>query len=89
MEIWQQGFYDWTIRDFNDWQTKAEYIRMNPVRAKLSEKPEDWPFSSANGRFALEPMPEKFVQPASGAKAQSSRAVAPELKLRPPKEQRA
>ena len=86
MEIWQEGFYDWTIRDANDWQTKAEYIRMNPVRAKLVERPQDWPFSSAIGQFTLDPMPSKYDQQASGAKAQNVSALTPELKLRPPKE---
>ena len=38
MEIWQQGFHDWTIRDLDDWQAKARYIRMNPVRAQLADK---------------------------------------------------
>jgi putative transposase len=37
MEIWQQGFYDWTIRDANDWATKAQYIALNPVRAGLHQ----------------------------------------------------
>lgn len=66
MQIWQPGFYDWTVRDEKDCQAKVEYIRLNPVRAGLIEKPEDWPYSSASGRFTLDPVPEKF---ASGAKA--------------------
>src|SRR5579864_4688195 len=49
--IWQKGFYDWTIRDANDWNAKVEYIRMNPVRAKLVAEPLDWPYSSASDRF--------------------------------------
>jgi len=85
MEIWQEGFYDWTIRDANDWQTKAEYIRMNPVRAKLVERPQDWPFSSANDQFTLDPIVSKYDQQASGAKAQTMSALTPGLKPRPPK----
>lgn len=81
MEIWQKGFYDWTIRDFDDWQTKVEYIRLNPVRAKLVVKPEEWPFSSASGRFTLDSIPVS-----SGAKAPFEAALAPGLKPRPPKE---
>jgi putative transposase len=86
MEIWQIGFHDWTIRDFADWQTKAEYIHTNPVRAKLVQKPEDWPFSSASGKFSVDPIPEKFFQLPSGAKAQTSGALAQGLKPLPPKE---
>jgi putative transposase len=86
MEIWQPGFHDWTIRDFNDWQAKVEYIRMNPVRAKLVDKPESWPNSSASGKFILDSMPEKYLKLASAAKASSMLTATSELKLRPPKE---
>jgi len=84
MEIWQQGFYDWTIRDAHDWQTKAEYIALNPVRAGLVHAPADWPFSSASGKFVLDPMPSKFL--ASGAKAPFTPLAAQGLKPLPPKE---
>ena len=86
MEIWQTGFYDWTIRDAGDWQVKADYIRMNPVRAKLVEKMEGWKFSSATGKFLLDPIPQNYSRLASGAKAPFSAAATPELKLRPPEE---
>jgi putative transposase len=89
MEIWQEGFYDWTIRNANDWRTKAEYIRMNLVRAKLVESPEDWPYSSAAHQFTFDPMPSKYSQHSSGAKAQIAPPATPELKLRPPKEHHA
>jgi putative transposase len=60
MEIWQVGFHDWTIRDDEDYQVKVGYIYMNPVRARLVERPKDWSFGSASGKFSLEPAPEKF-----------------------------
>lgn len=88
MEIWQVGFYDWTIRDANDWITKVEYIRLNPVRAKLVQDPTDWPYSSASGQFTLDPIPAKY-SPTSGAKGHAATPRTPELKLRPPKEQNA
>jgi putative transposase len=86
MEIWQEGFCDWTIRDADDGRTKAECIRMNPVRAKLVSKPEEWPHSSAAGRFSLDPTPSKYSHLASGAKAQIAGTLTPGLKPRPPKE---
>jgi putative transposase len=89
MEIWQQGFHDWTIRDSNHWRTKVEYIRMNPVRAQLVAKPEDWLYSSAAGKFTLDPAPEKYLQLASAAKAGSASTATSGLKPRPPKEFRA
>jgi putative transposase len=38
-EIWQPGFTDHHIRDEEDWLRHMEYIRMNPVEAKLVEDP--------------------------------------------------
>lgn len=57
MQVWQPGFHDWTIRDEADYQAKRDYIRMNPVKAGLVEKPESWQFSSASGEFQLDPAP--------------------------------
>jgi putative transposase len=36
-EIWQPGFTDHRIRDEEDWLRHFEYIRQNPVDAKLVE----------------------------------------------------
>jgi putative transposase len=60
MEVWQVGFHDWTIRDGEDYRGKVRYIHMNPVEARLVERPEDWTFGSACGKFVLDPAPEKF-----------------------------
>jgi putative transposase len=86
MEIWQVGFHDWTIRDLDDWKAKANYIHMNPVKARLCERAEDWPYSSVNGRFCLDAVPEKFENLASGAKAQIQEVRTQGLKPLPPKE---
>lgn len=61
LEIWHPGFHDWTIRDGTDYQSKREYIWMNPVRAGLVERTEEWAYGSACGRFQLNPMPESFA----------------------------
>jgi hypothetical protein len=86
MEIWQVGFHDWTIRDANDWLTKVEYIHTNPVRAKLVQRPEDWPYSSASGKFNLDPIPEKFLRLSSGAEAQTASTLTQGLKPLPPED---
>ena len=85
MEIWQVGFYDSTIRDYNDWQTKVRYIHENPARARLVDKPQEWPYSSGNGRFRVDPIPAKYLS--SGAKALVLPAPTLGLKPQPPKEQ--
>jgi putative transposase len=84
VEIWQQGFHDWTIRDEYDWATKAQYIVLNPVRAGLTQTPLDWPYSSASVKFELDPMPRKYLT--SGAEAPTMPVLLPGLKPRPPKE---
>jgi putative transposase len=58
MEIWQPGFHEWTVRNSKDFATKVEYIRMNPVRARLVMKPEEWAHGSASGKYNLDPMPQ-------------------------------
>jgi putative transposase len=60
MEVWQVGFHDWTIRDHEDYRAKVGYIHMNPVQARLVERPAEWPHGSACGKFSMDPAPEKF-----------------------------
>lgn len=86
IEIWQEGFYDWTIRDAEDWRAKAEYIAMNPVRARLVKEFRDWPYSSASGRFVLDPMPRRVSKLSSAAKAPLHGFATQGLKPLPPKE---
>lgn len=45
--VWQESFTNHRIRDAQDYAHHAEYIRMNPVRARLVERPELYPYSSA------------------------------------------
>lgn len=40
---WQRDFFDHRLRKEEDFCAKEDYIRMNPVRAGLVSKPEDWP----------------------------------------------
>jgi REP element-mobilizing transposase RayT len=45
-KFWQTENFDHLIRDGLNLQQKWEYIKDNPVKAKLVSKPEDYPFSS-------------------------------------------
>ena len=49
--VWQESFTNHRVRDEQDYARHAEYIRMNPVRARLAERPELYPYSSASMRF--------------------------------------
>jgi hypothetical protein len=100
MQIWQSGFHESRVTDWTDYKKKADYVRFNPVAAKLVERSEDWTYSSASGKYQLDPIPQGLKPPVAdslnvgakaptpnGAKAQSTSAPSPELKLRPPMEQ--
>jgi putative transposase len=86
MQIWHSGFHEESVRNELDYLAKVEYIHMNPVRAGLVEKPEDWPYSSAAKKFMVDAMPDRLLTRSSGAKAPFlADTVMSELKLRPPK----
>jgi len=44
--IWQERYYEHTIRDEKDWLEKMEYIQYNPVKHELVEDAKDWQYSS-------------------------------------------
>ncbi|MSU25416.1 MAG: hypothetical protein EXS32_16545 [Opitutus sp.] len=41
---WQRDFLDLRIREGENWQLKADYIRANPVRQGLAPHIADWPW---------------------------------------------
>jgi REP element-mobilizing transposase RayT len=45
--FWMREYFDRRIRDAKHRNQAAAYIRNNPVKAGLCERPEDWPWSSA------------------------------------------
>ena len=42
--LWQEGFWEHVLRDSERVEALIEYIVNNPLRKKLVEKPEDYPF---------------------------------------------
>ena len=54
LPVWQRGFTDHRIRDDADYNIRRNYIHQNPVEARLSDKPETFPFSSANPKLRLD-----------------------------------
>ena len=46
-QFWIEDYFDRYIRDEEHFQQTVDYIEMNPVKARLCARPEDWPFSSA------------------------------------------
>jgi REP element-mobilizing transposase RayT len=42
--LWQRGFFDHIIRNSESYAEKWDYVRQNPVRARLVSRADDWPF---------------------------------------------
>ncbi|HWW14569.1 MAG TPA: transposase [Candidatus Dormibacteraeota bacterium] len=61
IRVWQESFTNHRIRDFEDYQRHCEYVRMNPVRARLVRDAAAYAFSSANEEFRLDAMPQRLV----------------------------
>lgn len=39
---WQKGFFDHVLRSGESYREKWDYVRENPVRAKLVDRAESW-----------------------------------------------
>lgn len=48
--FWQRESFDRYIRDAKHFASVVRYIESNPVKARLCERPQDWPYSSAHFR---------------------------------------
>jgi putative transposase len=46
--LWQPRFFDRALRTVEEYYEKAEYIHLNPARAGLVRRAEDWPCSSVH-----------------------------------------
>jgi putative transposase len=56
-DIWVAGFADHRIRDGEDLTIHLGYLARNPVKARLVERPEAYPYGSASGLFPLDAIP--------------------------------
>jgi putative transposase len=61
--VWQRGFSDHRIRSAADYTTHLVYIGQNPVRKKLAVNPREYRWSSASGKYALDPFPQGLKPP--------------------------
>lgn len=50
--LWQEGYWDYTLRTSDEMRGIASYIVWNPVIAKLVERPEDYPYAGSD-RFTI------------------------------------
>ncbi len=42
--LWQADYFDRFLRSTDNYSEKWDYVQMNPVRAGLCARPEDWPW---------------------------------------------
>jgi putative transposase len=59
-EIWQKGYNESAIKDAEVYARRVEYVWMNPVRAGLVDRPQDYSYSSARLREEVDPAPFQF-----------------------------
>jgi putative transposase len=59
-EVWQPGFSDHRIRDMQDWETHVNYIRMNPVKAKLCMEADEYPYGFRAGSLVMDAVPQRL-----------------------------
>ncbi len=59
-EIWQKGYHESRIRDAEEYAQHVEYVWMNPVKAGLVDRPEDFLYSSARLRTEVDAAPHQF-----------------------------
>ena len=76
-DVWQPSFLDRRIRDSLEYQKFKDYIWQNPVKRFLPKTPEEYPYSSANPCFQLDPVTsaaeaDLFSSFAAGLKSCSS-----------------
>jgi putative transposase len=73
--IWQRGFADHRIRDIEDYKRHQHYIWLNPVRAKLSNSAQEYPYSSAFPGHPLDSIPQGLKPLVPGATDGTAEAV--------------
>ena len=66
-EVWQRGFTDHRLRDAEDFEHHREYIYLNPVRAGMCLRAEEYPYSSANPMYKKDPIPQRLKPSHSAA----------------------
>lgn len=61
--VWQERFWEHTIRDENDWFNCFNYIHYNPVHHELVELPEQWIWSSYHDYYDVQSENKPQIEP--------------------------
>jgi putative transposase len=55
--VWQPGFHDHRIRNFDEYCVYKRYVAFNPVKRGLVIAPEEFQYSSSSGKYELDSLP--------------------------------
>lgn len=58
MPVWEDSFRKLRMQNTASCESHRSYIHQNPVRAHLSDRAGDYPYSSASSALATDPIPE-------------------------------
>jgi putative transposase len=56
--IWQRGFSDHRIRDWQDYQTHMRYLEQNPAKRRLVASAAEYRSSSMSGDYVMGDVPQ-------------------------------
>jgi putative transposase len=56
-EVWQEGFTEHRVKNAEDFERHAVYVRDNPLRARLAENAAAYPYGSAAGGIEVDSVP--------------------------------
>jgi len=59
-EVWQRGFSDHRILDMRDWGQHLDYIKMNPVKARLCIDPDEYGYGFFAGVMEMDEVPQRL-----------------------------
>ncbi|HEX8926516.1 MAG TPA: transposase [Terriglobales bacterium] len=59
-EVWQAGYHDRRVRDFEEFRNFSSYIRANPVKRGLCVHEDEYGWSSANSNFQSDSLPQRL-----------------------------
>ena len=59
--LWQRRYWEHTIRDERDLERHIDYIHFNPVKHRLVDRVQDWPYSSFHRYVREEILPADWA----------------------------
>jgi putative transposase len=73
--VWQRGFTDHRIRTADDFANHLEYVVNNPVKRRIADQAQEYPWSSASGKWSVDPAPQRLKPHAPASVSGTAEAV--------------